>query len=401
MKFSHSLRISLCFTAVCAFERSVPFYSVGYNTSGCHCDTSKVVIHENEVVVTNSAGGGCIGGCGGEGFGLQCHDKKLGVVQSLTVWHGTSHEDKNNGLKALRIKYFDGISPVSVGDPSSAEGFETIEFKPGETIIGDVILSGNGFGTRVGYMKFETSAGQKFEVGQDDHHKYLFSSGNSFISGFGGRAGSDIDQLYVIFWKPVKSIRVKDISYPSLDSMTKTKSPTVLAQQDYCNDNAEERAFQGRTIVKEELQGSDACYKFGFSENYGAKLEMSASLPELVSLKGEAHWDVGATQNFDNCEKKSTKTTVTLSFPSPTIKAHTRTSYRYTQWQGKLSALPFTATMMITFVDGSTVFREEKGEYKGTDYCTVQQTWTHEEHDVEACGLDFNASHPVQGPIIV
>merc|ERR1711862_124226 len=230
--------------------------------------------------------------------------------------------------------------------------------------------------------------------------KYLFSSGDSFISGFGGRAGSDIDQLYVIFWKPVKNIRVKDISYPTLDSLSKTKSPTVLAQQDYCNDNDEPRTFQGRKIVKKEIRGSDACYKFGFKEDYGAKLEMSGSLPELVGLKGEAHWDLGATQNFDNCEKKSTETTVTLAFPSPTIKAHTRTSYRYTQWQGKLLSLPFTATMVITFIDGSTVLKQQKGEYKGTDYCTVQQTWTHEEHDVEACGLGSNSSY-MEGPVIV
>jgi len=319
----------------------------------------------------------------------------------LTVWHGGSHEDNHNGIKAIRVRYFNSLTDYSAGDPESAAGFESIEFKPGETLIGDVVMSGNGFGTRVGYLKFETSGGRTFEVGQDDHHKYLFNSGNSFLSGFGGKAGSDIDQMFVIFWKPVKGIRVKDIEYPTLDSLSKTKSPTVLAQQDYCNDNDEPRNMQGRTIAKEEKQGSDACYSFGFHEDYGATYQMSASLPALMSAKGVAHWGIGARQDFRNCEKKSTKTTVTLSFPSPVIKPHSRTSYRYTQWQGSLSSLPFEATMVISFVDGSSIERRERGEYKGTDYCTVQQTWTHEEHDVESCSLSVNASATAEGVIIV
>ena len=55
-----------------------------------------------------------------------------------------------------------------------ADDFAEITFKPGEKLVGDVQLSGNGIGTRLGMIKFSTSTGQSYQCGADTHTKYLF-----------------------------------------------------------------------------------------------------------------------------------------------------------------------------------------------------------------------------------
>merc|ERR1712139_53103 len=96
------------------------------------------------------------------------------------------------------------------------------------------------------------------------------------------------------------------------------------------------------------------------------------------------------TQEFKNCHQHSSSSSTTLTFPSPTLDAHTRTSYQYTQWQGAVSDLPFTATLKVSFSDGSSITRTEKGTYAGTSYLSVQQSWTREEKNVQDCNKAFS-----------
>lgn len=350
---------------------------ISANKKGCYC--ASATIYNNERTASDAQGGGCVGGCGGRDFEIH---KAGAIVESIRIWYGTD-VDANDGIKAIRISYFGDLDGYTVGNPLYTA--KEITFKPGETISGDVIISGNGFGTRAGYVSFDTSGGQKFAAGQDSHTKYYFNSGDSFISGIFGRAEDDINSLAFIFWKPIQKVRYLNIAYPTLDSIAKIKNPAVIASQDFCNDNPVARPTAGQTLERDETTGHDSCFTAQFSEDYGMSVEVKASIPELGDETDTAHWDISATQTFENCHQHSTTTKQQFVFPSPTLQPHTRTSYQFTQWQGRLSDIPYTATLQLVFQDGQTMTRTENGSYKGTSFLSVQQSWTDYETNVTDC----------------
>ena len=81
----------------------------------------------------------------------------------------------------------------------------------------------------------------------------------------------------------------------------------------------------------------------------------------------------------------SESSTQTLSFPKVTLKPHTRTSYVYSQYQGALDQLPYTARVIVTFDDGSTWQETQSGVYKGTSYLSLDSYFTDEETGVKHC----------------
>jgi len=337
--------------------------------SGCDC--APVQLYTNERI---SQSPGCVGGCDGNNFQIHTAGK---IVSKLRIWL-----EWYEGISAISVAYFGETGYHTVGSPGS--GSTEIVFKPGETIVGDVTLSGNGIGTNLGYIAFKTSTGQNFAAGENNHDKYYFDSGNSFISGIFGRSGVSINSLAFTFWKPIKSVRYLGITYPSLDSLAKIQTPTLVASQDFCNDNDIARPFAGQTKETDETTGHDSCFEASFSENFGMSVEVKAGIPELA-VTATAHWDIGATQDFKNCEQHSKTSSSTITFPSPIMQAHTRTNYQFTQWQGKLSSLDYTATLRLDFQDGTYIDRQETGTYKGTCYMSVQQSWTDMETNVTNC----------------
>lgn len=44
--------------------------------------------------------------------------------------------------------------------------YASFDFTPGEYLINDLILTGNGSGTRLGYIEFQTNLGKTFKAGQ-------------------------------------------------------------------------------------------------------------------------------------------------------------------------------------------------------------------------------------------
>jgi len=341
----------------------------------CHCPS--VALFSNERWPTDDSGGGCTGGCSGAPFTVH---KEGAIVRAIHVWSGS------NSIAAIQISYFNSLDDVTVGTPANGPTSKSITFQPGETLKGDVTLSGDGHGNVLGYIAFSTSAGQNFAAGNSGHTKYVYDSGNSFISGILGLQGDYIYSLAFLFWKPIQSLYYVGVSYPTLDSQAKVLSPTVIASQEFCNDNDVPRPFAGLPTQQAKVTtGHDSCFSASATETFGMSLSVTAGVPAIESEKTTMSWSISGTQSFKNCDQHSTSSTSTLNFPSPSIAAHTRTSYQYTQWQGVLSSLPFTATLQVKFVDGSSINRTETGNYKGTSYLQVMQSWTKEQKGVQNC----------------
>lgn len=118
---------------------------------------------------------------------------------------------------------------------------------------------------------------------------------------------------------------------------------------------------------------------------FGQKISVKAGIPDLGEATAETSWGISATLSFNNCKKSSSTLKQTLKFPDVTLDPRTRTSYSYTQWQGSLSSLPFTATFKAEFDDGTTFTKSESGVYKGTSYTSIHESWSHEEKNVTDC----------------
>jgi hypothetical protein len=352
--------------------------------NGCSCPSTH--LFKNERLPVNDHGGGCVGGCGGDDFAIH---KEGGIVRKLQVWYGTYDSD-SEGIRAIRIAYFGDVEDHTIGTPGAE--YAEITFSEGETIQGDVTLSGNGFGTIAGYIKFSTSKGQNFEVGNNWHTKYLFDSGDSFLAGIRGRSASwghdgyKLNSLSFIFWKPVQSVVMTGISFPTLSSLGSVTSPKIIASQTYCNDNDEKRPSAGQTVKKTVTVGTDSCFTFSASETYGASVEVKAGVPQIGGdVTAKAHWELSASQELKNCETRSDTEERTITFPSPDMEPHTRMTYQFTQWEGSLSSLPFKASLEIRFSDHTSIALSETGLYKGISYSSVMQSWTNEERGVTKC----------------
>jgi len=64
------------------------------------------------------------------------------------------------------VYFFNGKSHTyGKVEASKKSSYASFEFKLGEYIINDVVISGNGKGTRTGYINFETNLGNTFEAG--------------------------------------------------------------------------------------------------------------------------------------------------------------------------------------------------------------------------------------------
>lgn len=330
----------------------------------------------------NSAGGCVVGGASGSVF---YYHQPRGVVRSLTVWWTSNNHDENSGVKAIRLEYFNDLNPHVFGHPEDGPLHKSIRFQVGEKIAGDVTLSGNGWGSRLGFIKFSTSAGQDFQAGDDSRTKYLFPSGNSFISGIVGLRGSDINALAFIFWKPLEALQLLDISYPTLDTQSKITSPTVVASFDYCNDNGVSRSFGSSVRKVEEKTGSQSCFTDEFSNTVGVSLSVGGSIPLLGDASAETSWEVRAGQTIKNCDERVRTETVQVGSPAVTLEPHKRTKYQYTQWQGSLTKLPYNATLRMEFTDGATYETNVSGSYNGTLFMSIHQSWTNEETGVTSC----------------
>ena len=75
----------------------------------------------------------------------------------------------------------------------------------------------------------------------------------------------------------------------------------------------------------------------------------------------------------------------TLTFPQVTLEPHTRTKYVYSQFQGALKALPYSATVEVTFTDGTNWTQVQSGEYAGTSYLSLDSYYTGYVKNVTSC----------------
>lgn len=325
-------------------------------------------------------GAGCIGGCGGGEF--QINPRFGATLKSLTVW--TANSSSNSHIRAIRFT-FDDNQRFVVGNAVGGGGPWTFTFQPGETVRGDLRLSGNGRGQVLGSIGFQTSAGRSFAVGMTSPNRYLFPTGNAYMAGFMGAAGSDVDRLGVIFWKPIRSIAYDSLTYPTLHTLSRIRSPDSVATRTYCNSAPFTLPFIQETQRRLVRTGSETCVETSASAQFSTSITVRGGIPAVTQVESEARWEVSASTSFKNCETRLEEHERTLDFPALNMPARSRIDFVFSQWSGRLRDLPFRAVLRITLNDGTNFSRAETGTYTGVSFTDTVQAWNNFEENITRC----------------
>jgi len=323
--------------------------------SFCNCGGGQVSIYPYESIPISTSGAGCIGGCDGTPF--EFHDYAT-TVSVLRAWTGGS----SDGIHALDIELFNGRRQTFGQAPGTGPS-ATIQFALGEMIVGDIELCGNGVGTRLGFIRFTTSAGQKFQVGEE-HATYYFPSGNSFLVGFFGQSGSDINHLGLLMMKSVTSGQLTNVKYPTLNVYTEGLSPKEY-KSTLCNDDKSQSQTQSVSFTK--TVGESYTWTLSASIAISGSISVSAGIPLIAHVSEELRWDVGITASYSRTV--DTTKTETTSFPV-TVPPRERIFATFSWWDS-LCHVPYTANMYYTFSDRSNYTFPISDAYTGAYITSV------------------------------
>eukprot|EP01097_Dermamoeba_algensis_P003620 TRINITY_DN2490_c0_g1_i5.p1 TRINITY_DN2490_c0_g1~~TRINITY_DN2490_c0_g1_i5.p1 ORF type:complete len:404 (-),score=83.69 TRINITY_DN2490_c0_g1_i5:130-1341(-) len=366
--FSVSLLLSVCFcdgTARLKSSSKAPPTVMGPRVNNslqdsCYCAGGSVQLWNYETMPLSNTGAGCIGGCGGGPFTI--HEYSI-PVQELNVWVD------GDDFQAMSVKFFNG-NRYTVGSIPARGPNQSIVFALGETIVGTMELCGNGHGSRTGYMDFKTSKGQEFKVG-NEHTPYYFDSGNSFLVGFFGQSGDQIDQLGFLMMKAVSDVQMLNVQYPTLNTYTSGLVPQIYKAA-LCNDDPSQPQTQTATFSK--TVGSQWSFSMTFSLSFGFSFSVEGGLPGVVKETTGFSWQVGISSTYSLQE--NTAATKTMEFPV-TVPPRSRIFATFSWWDSRCD-VPYTADLQYTFKDNSVVTFSYSDVYNGayitdatSDYHTV------------------------------
>lgn len=318
-----------------------------------------------------------VGGCGGTFFDLSMYP--AGVVESIEVWHERRFWNK------LKVKWFNQRSEKEAGKQGGDRSKFT--FKRGEKVKGNIRVGTSPFlGGRFSYLKLITDKGRTFAAGSGTENYYTMFSGNSFLSGFRGAGGSDIDALGIMMWKPIKRVSLIDVLYPTLDVQAKIRSPIEIGSRTYCNPNTFPAPHASVTETKKVTEGTQACFSLGTDFEFGSSVTVSAGLPSFgMGAEASYEWKVGVTANVEMCKDTVVETERTIEYPDWLIPAETSTSYHFTQWGGKLKNIDYTARVQIVTMDNNATYRDFVGTYNAASYSSINHAWTRAKEGVTSC----------------
>lgn len=290
--------------------------------------------------------------------------RKDNFLKTISVYVGC--KAPKNGIRGIRLLFMDG-QLEAMGTPCGT--LSEFTFAPGETLVGDLTLGGNGVGTRLGHISFKTSSGRRFSAG-DLHTPYLFNVDGLYITGAYGKMGGDIDNLGFIYSKKIKNAVLTNVAYPTLATIKSGLQPKIILDNEYCNDHEDRLSLEFDYAITE---GIDQCWGIETTHSFGASFSVSAGLPKIAEVQATAHWEVSITNTHNSCKHETitrqTKLPVTIP-PLKTCKA------KLTHFESPLKSLPYTGTLVVTFTDDSSYQFPVAGRYSGTYFSSTKYSFT-------------------------
>ncbi|XP_016091601.1 natterin-like protein [Sinocyclocheilus grahami] len=298
-----------------------------------------------------------IGGGGGASFSLTGENNGASL-EKIGVWVGEWQ------VKTVRVWLSDGRYQT-FGNPSGP--YQEYKFKPGECFT-SLSLWGNGAGTRLGAIKFETNQGGRFFAKMTSwglKTEYPIDIGSGYCLGVVGRAGADIDSMGFMFLNAVQSTVLTNVNYPTINQLIPKVRVEEIKSITYTNDTS---AKQQQTVEtsKKVIKTSSWSMTNSFTATFS--MEVKAGIPEVVEVSTGFSFSVGSesTYGHEYTDEKNETLTTTVDVP-PRKKVDVDITIGRAAFD-----LPYTGTVKITCKNGSVLQYETKGQYKGVTYTDIK-----------------------------
>jgi hypothetical protein len=240
---------------------------------------------------------------------------------------------------------------------------KSVEFQPGDHLVGDIVLHGNGHGTRFGRIEFKVRRAASGEIEEykwgDSHSPYYFPADGMVISGFLGGAGSEIDMLGVILREPDCSVVSREITniecvspvdgdYLKCSSVWTDAGTTDTAHAlcDFCSTSNDGTCTATFKMVETHTTttSSKSIDQLGGSIKIGDEFSVG-----LLGTGGKFKEEYTVTYSHTWEESKSSSSSTTnwiVSTCAVDMKAGTKTAFDSLQHMGHMSAdIKLTVTM--------------------------------------------------------
>lgn len=321
-----------------------------------------------------------IGGKGGQPF--EAYDVDGRVIEKIGVWAGGWQ------IKAIRL-WRSRQGARTFGKPGGS--YAEYTFKPAERIE-RLSLWGNGAGTRLGWIEFTTSNGGRFSHGMTDwgrKQEYPIDVGSGICVGMMGRAYDDVDAAAFVFLGGVRSMVMKDVRYPTLETDTIGIAPVTV---DSFSDNVPgDWNFSG----SKQVMVSES-WTFTAGVEVHADVTVQAGVPMVAEFGGSFGWSVSATATYDQTNTRADTLSWTKSgtlAPGHTVKLRAVTR------EGKLRQLPYEGRVEVTMDNGAVFSYQIAHSYAGVSYTSVDIV---DANTGLALGVDPDPAPPrVESPTVV
>lgn len=294
-----------------------------------------------------------IGGQGGSWFNFSGGDSG-NILQKIGVWVGPSM------IKAVRIWLTNG-NIAQYGNPSGP--YSEFAFERKEQIQA-LSLWGNGAGTRLGAIKFQTNQKREFFVKMTEwglKQEYPIDVGSGICVGVMGRSGSDIDSLGFIFVKPIRESVMTNMVYPTIGLEDPNVRPEELKSITYTNGSSEQQKY---TLSTEKTLVFKEAWSFTTGLEFVYSVKVKAGIPAVVEAEAGYSFKVSVSGTYgqENTETKSEKWEFPVTVPArQTIEAIVAIG------RADIS-LPYQANVRVTTTDGSQLEFKVSGVYEGITY---------------------------------
>lgn len=301
----------------------------------------------------------CIGGKDGRGF--QIHRRGTSV-QVILVWLG-GHK---HGFRSMYVRLFSGEAGF-FGSFKFAKPDASFVFNYQETLVGSVTLGLNSDGTRIGYLHFKTSEGREFKVGTLRKPFYI-PSRETFLTGFYGKHGADINSLAIILMARVESVNLVNVDYTSLDSLKAV--PEIQSHvAGYCNlgyvKQSNQLSLKKTVGIKHEWTSER---KLG----HQVSLNVEAKVPIFEKSKGELKFSLD--EESVHSESVDTTSERTMNFPVVVPpQSYVKAEFF---WSESPIELNYTGTLVYRFKNLQKSSFPVSGVYKGLIVSSLQANYS-------------------------
>eukprot|EP00300_Choanocystis_sp_HF-7_P024052 c25448_g1_i1.p1 GENE.c25448_g1_i1~~c25448_g1_i1.p1 ORF type:complete len:450 (+),score=76.03 c25448_g1_i1:1-1350(+) len=330
---------------------------IAASATSLSCSCPRVTHQIHEEVVLNHAGSACVGGCGGEAFVVHAYGELVRKI-SVFVEHGILWD----AFTAIQIELTNGLTHV-IGTNLAGRNVErqSFTFQIGESIVGNILIGGNREWWRssdgTGFLSFTTSLGRTFTVGRNRNDIFHFPANGRFLSGVFGRSRGIINTLGFVYVRPVRSTRLVNVQYPTLDFLGAPLGPTRLTRNTLVNDAPNELT---QTIAFTRTVGTSNCWTATHTRMFGGSVTVRGSYLAVASAEAQFRWETSSVTTQTDCtqETRTESTSVAIVVP-----ANHRCEVEISQMVNTVDRLPFTADLELTLNDGVTATIRTSGTY--------------------------------------